>query len=77
MATITVGVDEELRRKMRALSHVNWSEVIEEAMRRKLRKEEGRNLAEAALLNERLRRRPPEGWDGAREPLALATTYEA
>lgn len=66
MATITVRVDEELRRRMRALSHVNWSEVIREAIRRKLREEEGRSLAEAVLLNEKLRRRPPEGWDSAR-----------
>ena len=28
-------------------------------------REEGRNLVEALLINERLRRRAPRGWDSA------------
>ena len=35
-----------------------------------MREEERRDLAEAVLLNEKLKRKPPEGWDTAKgEPL--------
>ncbi|MEM2902539.1 MAG: hypothetical protein QXO32_07425 [Candidatus Bathyarchaeia archaeon] len=66
MATLTVRIDEELRRKMKALSYVNWSDVVREAIKRKVREEERRDLAEAVLLNEQLRRKPPEGWNAAK-----------
>lgn len=41
---------------------MNWSEVIREALERKVK---GGSLAEAVLLNEKLRKKAPEGWDGA------------
>lgn len=66
MKTLTVKVDEELREHMRRLKHVNWSEVIRESIRRKIEEEKGRNIAEAVLINERLRREAPEGWDSAK-----------
>lgn len=62
MSTITVRVDPEVKRRMRRLSYVNWSEVVREAILRRLEEEEGRRVAEALLINERLRRRAPEGW---------------
>ena len=49
-------------REMGRLSHMNWSEVIREALERKVK---GGSLAEAVLLNEKLRKKAPEGWDGA------------
>jgi len=58
-------VDERLKREMERLSHINWSEVIREALERKVKEESGRSLAEAVLLNEKLRKRAPEGWDSA------------
>jgi len=62
---MTVRIDEELREAMRKLSYVNWSEVVREATRRRV--EEGdRKLAEAVLINEKLRRKAPEGWDSAK-----------
>jgi Arc/MetJ-type ribon-helix-helix transcriptional regulator len=61
--TLSVKVDEELRERMRRLKHVNWSEVIRESIRKKIEEENGRNIAEAVLLNERLRKTAPEGWD--------------
>jgi Arc/MetJ-type ribon-helix-helix transcriptional regulator len=51
---------------MKRLSHVNWSSVIREAIKRKVREEERRDLAEAVLLNEELKRKPPKGWDTAK-----------
>jgi Arc/MetJ-type ribon-helix-helix transcriptional regulator len=66
MKTLSVKVDEELRERMKKLKHVNWSEVIRESIRKKIEEENGRNIAEAVLLNERLRRAAPEGWDSAK-----------
>ncbi|MGC9094000.1 MAG: hypothetical protein ACP5IM_00095 [Candidatus Bathyarchaeia archaeon] len=66
MKTLSVKVDEELRERMKKLKHVNWSEIIRESIRKKIEEENGRNIAEAVLLNERLRRTAPEGWDSAK-----------
>jgi len=52
-----------LKRRMERLRHVNWSEVLRQAIVRVLEEEEGRNLALAVLLNERIRKKAPEGWD--------------
>jgi len=65
MPLVTVRVDERLKREMERLSHINWSEVIREALERKVKEESGRSLAEAVLLNEKLRKKAPEGWDSA------------
>lgn len=61
MATITVRIDEDLRQAMKRLGYVNWSEVVRKAIRRRVKGKEDRNLPEAVLLNERLRRKAPEG----------------
>lgn len=66
MKTLTVKVDEELRESMRRLRHVNWSEVIRESIRRKIEEENGRNIAEAVLINEKLRKAAPKGWDSTK-----------
>lgn len=61
MAVISVRVDPETKRKMEAYKHINWSEVVREAIRERLRAEE-RSLVRAVLLNEKLRRKAPKGW---------------
>jgi Arc/MetJ-type ribon-helix-helix transcriptional regulator len=66
MPLVTVRVDEKLKREMEKLTHINWSEVIRETVEDKIKEEGGRNLAEAVLLNERLRKKAPEGWDSTR-----------
>ena len=63
MPVITIRVGRELKERMRRLSHINWSEVVREAIKRRIEEEEERNLAEAVLINERLRRKAPEGWN--------------
>lgn len=45
---------------------VNWSAIMREAIRRRLDYESERNISEALLLNERLRRKSPQGWDSAK-----------
>lgn len=62
MAIITVRVDDELKRRMERVKHVNWSEVVRQAIIRTLGHEEGQNLAKAVLLNERNVIVPDEGY---------------
>jgi len=45
---------------------VNWSAYLREVISQRVKQEEERNVAEAVLLNERLRRKAPIGWDSAR-----------
>ena len=55
MAVVNVRLDKETKKRMEAI-RVNWSEVVREAIRRKIEEENGKNLAKAVLINERLRR---------------------
>ena len=52
MPVITIRVGRELKERMRRLSH-----------KRRIEEEEERNLAEAVLINERLRRKALDGWN--------------
>lgn len=68
MSIISVGIDEETRRKMRR-SHLNWSEVIRQAIIQKIREEEAKerrldpkDLREAAEITDRIRR-PSPSWN--------------
>jgi len=63
--TITVRIDPEIKRRMKMYDYINWSEVVRRAIIERLREEEEKNLAEALLINERLRRKAPRGWDSA------------
>lgn len=62
MAIICVRVSDDIKKRMDRLRHVNWSEVLRMAIARALEVEEGRNLARAVLLNEKIRKRAPRGW---------------
>jgi len=66
MSTVTVRVPREIRELMKKYRNVNWSEVVREAILKKIREESERNLAEAVLLNEKLRRKAPEGGDSVK-----------
>ncbi|MGB9854195.1 MAG: hypothetical protein ACPLRY_05245 [Candidatus Bathyarchaeales archaeon] len=48
MGTVTVKVDEDLRRKMREVK-INWSEYIREAIKRRVEIEEKKRAAEKLL----------------------------
>ncbi|MCD6444714.1 hypothetical protein J7L70_06910 [Candidatus Bathyarchaeota archaeon] len=56
MTVITVRIDEETKRMMKAIK-INWSEFIRNAIRTKVMEERRRNLAKAVLINERIRRK--------------------
>jgi len=62
MAIISVRVNDEIKKRMDKLKHINWSEVIRRAIIEVLKEEEGRNIARAVLLNEKIRKKAPKGW---------------
>ena len=55
LGTVTVKVDDELRKRMREVK-INWSEFIREAIRRRVELEERKKAAEKLLDGLRLRR---------------------
>jgi len=63
MTTITVRISPEIKKLMRKYKYINWSEVVREAILNKIQEEEKKNLAEALLINEKLRRNAPRNWD--------------
>jgi Arc/MetJ-type ribon-helix-helix transcriptional regulator len=63
MATISVRIDPELKKQMDALKHLNWSEIIRTAIKRQIKLERELNLAKAVLINEKVRKKSPEGFD--------------
>lgn len=72
MGVVSARLDEETRRRMRRLSHINWSEVIREAILERIREEERRREVDPAMLLEASRiadriRRPSPGWNSTEE----------
>lgn len=63
LVNISVRVDEKLKKEMEELKEVNWSEIIREAIRLRINQEEQKNLAKAVLLNEKIRKSAPKGYD--------------
>ncbi len=57
MPVISARVDDELKKKMDKYKYINWSEIIRTEIVKIIGRLEGRNIAEALLINERLRRR--------------------
>jgi len=73
MGVISVRIDEQIRRKMRLLSHLNWSEVIRQAIIQKIKEEENRKrrldpkmLKEAAEITDKIRK-PSPSWSSTEE----------
>ena len=66
MVIISVRVDERMKKEMERLSEVNWSEVIRIAIKERLDQEKQKNLAKAVLINEKIRKKAPNGYDSTR-----------
>jgi len=73
MSVISVRIDEQTRRKMKLLSHLNWSEVIRQAIIQKIKEEENRKrrldpkmLKEAAEITDKIRK-PSPSWSSTEE----------
>jgi len=65
MVRTSVTIPESMKEEMGRVD-VNWSAVVREAIRRKLEWEHERDVVKAVLINERLRRKAPEGWDSTK-----------
>ena len=62
MVRTSVTIPESMKEEMVKMD-VNWSAVVREAIRRKLEWEHERDTVEAVLINEKLKRKAPQGWD--------------
>jgi len=76
MSVVTVRVDDELKKRMDRLSHVNWSEVVRRAIAERIALEETlassriidvRRLEEAIRDQDRLRSKTTGKWSGTEE----------
>ena len=65
MARTSISLPGSLKRQMDAAG-VNWSAYLREVISQRVKQESERNVAEAVLLNEKLRRKAPKGWDSTR-----------
>lgn len=63
MTTISVRISDELKKEMENYPTINWSEVLRQAIYNKLKNQNESNLVKAVLLNERIRKQAPKGWD--------------
>jgi hypothetical protein len=71
---VSAKIDEETRRRMRRLTDVNWSEVMREAIHRKIEEEEKRRTPvdrerrlRAAARTDAIRTPATPGWDSTEE----------
>lgn len=58
----TIMLPRSLKEKMQRTGE-NWSEVIRDLVSQRLDEEGQTDMAEAVILNERVKRAAPEGWD--------------
>jgi len=65
MVRTSVTIPESMKQEMERVD-VNWSAVVREAIRRKLEWEHEKDTVEAVLINEKLKRKAPEGWDSTK-----------
>jgi len=65
MVRTSVTIPESMKEQMKRVD-VNWSAVVREAIARKLEEEREKEVVEAFLINEKLRRKAPEGWESAK-----------
>lgn len=61
----TITIPEYLKEKM-SHANTNWSEVVREMISQRLEEEGQPNMAEAVILNERVKRSAPIGWNSLR-----------
>ena len=66
MPVVSVWVSEDIKQRMEKLKYINWSEVLRQAILNVLEREEKRNIIKAVLLNERVRKKAPKGWDSSK-----------
>ncbi len=66
MTTISVRIDDELKKKMQAHPDINWSGVIRAAINDRTDQNKDRDMVQAIIITERLRRKSRSGWDSTK-----------
>lgn len=61
----TITIPASLKERM-SEANANWSEVVREMISQKLEEENQPDMAEAVILNERVKRPAPKGWNSSR-----------
>jgi len=64
LAVVSVRVDEEVKRKMRELPHVNWSDIVRQSIISKIREEE---MKRACGTMDQLAEKTSGRWSGTEE----------
>jgi len=64
LAVVSVRVDEEVKRKMRELPHVNWSDIVRQSIVSKIREEEMKRACETM---DELAEKTSSRWSGTEE----------
>jgi len=60
---ISVRIDADLKKSMESLKHINWSEILRQAILKTIQNEKERDMARAVLLNDKIRKKAPEGFN--------------
>ena len=64
LAVVSVRVDEEVKRKMRELPHINWSDIVRQSIVSKIREEE---MKRACVTMDELAEKTSGRWSGTEE----------
>jgi hypothetical protein len=65
MVRTSITIPESMKKQMDELD-INWSAVMRQAIKQKLEGENQVDVIEALLLNEKLKKTAPEGWDSVK-----------
>ncbi len=63
MNLISVRIDSKLKKMMESYKHINWSEIVRQAIAKKIQNEQKKNVARAVLINEKIRKKAPIHYD--------------
>jgi len=57
MAVVSVRINDKLKKRMEKFPYINWSEIIRQELVKIVERLESRNIAEALLINEKVKKR--------------------
>ncbi len=64
MVRTSISIPRSLKKEMEKRD-VNWSSILRKAIRKELEQGDGADRVEAVILNEKMRRKAPEGWESS------------
>ncbi len=63
MGAISVRIDEKMKKTMESMKHINWSEILRQAITRTIQNEYEHDMARAVLLNDKIKKKAPDGFN--------------